>query len=866
MAKNQNERGLRRSRETTSSTSPVGKNYLFAIAIDAYQNFPKLYNCVKDAKDIIDILTDKYQFEEENVYTLFNEEATTSGIFTKFESLAGKIKAIDNLIIYFAGHGEFKKVFNEGYWIPVDARDNSVGQYIPNSEIKTMLTAVKTQHTFLIADSCFSGSLFQRGNHRNVVRRRIERFPSRWGLTSGRSEIVGDGTPGENSPFAKSILYLLKNNLNPLSVQELCAHVTETVEANATQTPIGEPLNIPGHQGGQFVFHLKKNEQRDWLAAKETHTADAYEGFITMYPQGMFLKEAETIFEKLKEEEEWELAIHANTIQGFLIYKKQYPEGKFVDEAIAKIGGLEEEKEWSKISRRNRLSDYLKYVRDYPLGKYVDEANAKIALLDVKGTTEKEIKLDTDIDENWEETIEDELEDLVVKPDEKEKKKPVGTPTLFPKSLMIGIPILAALIAIGIYSYSSKSIDNNTISEDEIVENTPEDFSKDIKLDDVVTSVETDKVETITPPQNEKVEEPKKEAPNPAPKVVERNNNQAECDRIMVKANQQFQSRDFAGAYSNYESAKRKCNDLTWSKLSACKDGIQFNTFKRKADQFYRQGDYSQAKTAYRNALSYFSRDQYCKDQIKICEANLKPKPPQPNPTPTDSRPAAVSNFERDMVFVGKGTFQMGSERGDEDERPVHTVTIDKNFYMAKYEVTQELWKAVMGKNNNPSKNAGCDQCPVESVTFNEIQTFIKKLNEITGKQYRLPTEAEWEYAARGGKQQKHKEYPGTSPNACAVFSTSSPRPVGKKAKNALGLYDMAGNVSEWCVDWYDEDYYNKSRNAINPIQRNSIDSRRVTRGGNFQDESFQLRVSNRIPHTTSRKRNLHLFGFRLVR
>ena len=864
MAKKENERGLRRTRKTASSPD-VGVNYLLVIAINAYQNFPTLYNCVKDAKDLIQLLTEKYQFGEESVFTLFDEEATTSRIFTKFETLAERIKPIDNLIIYFAGHGEYKKVFNEGYWIPVDARDNSVGQYIPNSEIKTMLTAIKTQHTFLIADSCFSGSLFQRGNHRNVVRRRIERFPSRWGLTSGRSEIVGDGKPGENSPFAKSILYLLKNNLEPLSVQELCAHVTETVEANATQTPIGEPLNIPGHQGGQFVFHLKKNEKRDFLAAKEKDTADAYETFLTMYPQGLFFDEADALFGKRKEAEEWDLAIQANTIQGFLIYKKQYPNGLHVDEAIAKIGELEEEREWNKISRRNRLSDYLKYVRNYPLGKYVDAANKKIALLDVKGITEKEIELDTDIDENWADSIEDELEAADVPPivpPKKDIKKEVEEETKEEATspiLKYAIPALIALLLAWNFFPTEKK--EAPITQDEPTE--------EVDLTEY-TSPNPTIVETI---KEEPIVEPKEEKTNPPPPVAKLNpkvkqtpnNKQAECDRTISIANNQLSNRDYDGAFSNYKKAKQKCKDLTWSNLQACKNGINFNEQKRKADDFFIKKKYELAKTYYNNALSYIGSDAYCKMQIQKCDVALKPitTTPPVNPAPRDNRPAAVKRFENEMIRVQGGTFEMGSNDGDEDEQPVHKVDVN-TFHMAAYEVTQELWQTVMG--NNPSKSSSCKRCPVDNVKFNEILEFIEKLNSMTGKKYRLPTEAEWEYAARGGNKKAHTLYPGTSPNACAVYRTSSPREVGKKAANALKLFDMAGNIGEWCVDWYDESYYDKSRNAINPINKQAVDSRRVIRGGNFKDDKFQLRVSNRIAHTVKVNRNLELFGFRLVR
>ncbi|MBN1200177.1 MAG: formylglycine-generating enzyme family protein, partial [Bacteroidales bacterium] len=115
---------------------------------------------------------------------------------------------------------------------------------------------------------------------------------------------------------------------------------------------------------------------------------------------------------------------------------------------------------------------------------------------------------------------------------------------------------------------------------------------------------------------------------------------------------------------------------------------------------------------------------------------------------------------EIEMVYVEGGTFQMGSNEGDDDEKPVHTVTLD-GFYIGKYEVTQKQWRAVMG--SNPSYFSGCDNCPVENVYWADVQEFIRKLNQLTGKQYRLPTEAQWEFAARGGNKSRGYTFAGTS-------------------------------------------------------------------------------------------------------
>ena len=161
-----------------------------------------------------------------------------------------------------------------------------------------------------------------------------------------------------------------------------------------------------------------------------------------------------------------------------------------------------------------------------------------------------------------------------------------------------------------------------------------------------------------------------------------------------------------------------------------------------------------------------------------------------------------------EMMKVEADSFIMGAtstkEEPDEDEKPAHEVIVLQNYYLGKYEVTQEVWKAVMG--NNPSKFKG-PNLPVEMVSWNDCQKFIAKLNRMTGLQFRFPTEAEWEFAARGGKESKGYQYCGSDNIADVAWfsanSNSKTHPVGMKKPNELGLYDMSGNVMEWCQDWY---------------------------------------------------------------
>ena len=230
--------------------------------------------------------------------------------------------------------------------------------------------------------------------------------------------------------------------------------------------------------------------------------------------------------------------------------------------------------------------------------------------------------------------------------------------------------------------------------------------------------------------------------------------------------------------------------------------------------------------------------------------------------------PALLADLKKQMVRVEGGRFRMGCRPrrdGDcsVDEWPPHRVRL-QSFEISKYEVTQELWEAVMG--DNPSRFKDCARCPVERVSWDDVQRFLKKLNAQTGATYRLPTEAEWEYAARGGRQSRRYRYAGSNnPDSVAWYGANSGRethPVGRKQPNELGLHDMSGNVWEWTQDCWNDSY--EGAPSDGRVWERGDCSRRVVRGGSWSGAPMFLRSAYRSRDTAG-NRDFYS-GFRVTR
>jgi sulfatase modifying factor 1 len=227
------------------------------------------------------------------------------------------------------------------------------------------------------------------------------------------------------------------------------------------------------------------------------------------------------------------------------------------------------------------------------------------------------------------------------------------------------------------------------------------------------------------------------------------------------------------------------------------------------------------------------------------------------------------------MVYIKGGSYFQGCDdhryltEEYDNEKPLHRVTLS-SYYIGKFEFTLGQYRSLMGIRPIPYQgsdygNKDCDNCPVVKLSWDEVMEVIKKLNEKTGKHYRLPTEAEWEFAARGGKYSKNLDYPGSNKlSEVAWFgkANGTTHPVGEKLANELSIFDMGGNVAEFCADWYASDYYGKTIDAIDPKGPAKGD-KKVLRGGSYLESSTGCRSAGRA----MAKPNLRQwdYGFRLA-
>ncbi len=324
------------------------------------------------------------------------------------------------------------------------------------------------------------------------------------------------------------------------------------------------------------------------------------------------------------------------------------------------------------------------------------------------------------------------------------------------------------------------------------------------------------------------------------------------CQIAREKGQEAFNQQDYAAAISHWRNGK-KCADAT-----KCSD---LDALIKKAEKALAAAEKPMPEQEMSDGIPMFVEPS--KDDPFMVEDSPPSEQSQPEqaapsvstPSKEKNRSAVLKKLKTDMVRVAGGSFTMGCQSAQRDgechdwEKLPRTVRV-RGFSIGRNEVTQAQWRAVMGSDPPRLQFKGCDSCPVENVSWNDIKDFLTNLNTLTGKRFRLPTEAEWEYAARGGNQSRGFLYSGSSTiDEVAWYSSNSgdkTRPVGGKKPNELGLYDMSGNVWEWCEDdWHDN--YNGAPTDGGAWVDSPRGGLRVLRGGSWCNDFRNCRAANRF-------------------
>lgn len=259
--------------KVAAGSIPMGGEYwALIIGIDKYQHAPKLESAVKDAKGVRDVLRERYGFQKDRIIELFNEQATGPQIQNALYQLGRQAGKEDSVFIYYAGHGQYDEEGRLGWWVPVEAQPKNPGTFIMDSSVLSFVKGMKAKHVYLVADSCFSGTLF---GTRALPPLNDKFFAqmfaksSRWGLTSGGTEPVADQGKNGHSIFAYHLINLLKDNTDPYLVpSHIYDQLAPLITNNSDQTPRSEPLKGAGDEGGQFVFRLSATTGGSGLSAE----------------------------------------------------------------------------------------------------------------------------------------------------------------------------------------------------------------------------------------------------------------------------------------------------------------------------------------------------------------------------------------------------------------------------------------------------------------------------------------------------------------------------------------------------------------------------------------------------------------------
>jgi len=791
-----------RALQWEDSASPESRrrnNHLLLIGIDAYQKLQPLNNARRDAETFRDVMFRHYDFEDSRLYELYDEEATRRNILKTFSELCDQLGEEDNLIIYFSGHGVLHR--DQGFWIPVDCDDPDLDG-IPNERIQRYLDRMKAHHIYLIIDACFSGSFIPRSMDKAIDL--MEANPSRRVLTSGRNEVVSDGSRGHHSPFFQAVKSFLERPSGPISAIDLEKYVIQNTPRSAHQLPLASYIHGTGDQSGQYVLYPKRNEAEDWAEARSRHEAEAYRKFIEQHPHSQHLESAC-----------WSLAQLSENISDYRHYLKAYPKGDHANEALHQMEYLEEKAAFEAAMERGEAA-LRRYLSKYhPDGKFLMEARTEIDRLVSleEGGPSPSIPPSSQTQE-------------------KKQSNPPGSPSQASKNsstkssgLMWQIPLGIVLVGLlGLLINLWLQNQSFTQQQEETYLRLKSEGAQLIHFGDK----ENDLREVLFGMEKLKLAR----AINPTKEI-----------------------------------------DLDIENAEAWIDAYK----KRMMEEGMEEDEVNNMVEGEKKQVAEMPEEEKIKHKVKENKADQIPLPR--------------------MILIEGGEFTMGS-KDIKNAQPLHKVTVP-SFYLSETEITNEQFSVFLNANTSDKFNLGdliahgllktgirkdrgegeyapakgYENHPVTNVSWKGAKAYTEWVSQVTGQKFALPTEAQWEYAAGGGKK-KRKKYAGTdSRDEIAKFMNSKGNadgfselaPVKRLEPNTLGLYDMSGNAWEWCEDSWHEDYTQAPTDGSAWIDRE--DSRlKVLRGGSWLTDESDCQVAFRRSGSLLMTNLPYAKGFRIAR
>jgi len=822
------------------------KTFAVIVGIDSYKNLPpdkQLKNAVNDARGVEEVLRRNYRFDE--VVTLFDEQATKENVMRLLTAeLPTKMTEDDALFLFWAGHGnQQKSALGEiGYLIPYDGSADAVYKDITMAELRdTVSKLLPAKHVFYVMDACYSGlltttrSLNDKPQRDLAYLKEITKESVRQVLTAGgKGEEALDGGPKGHSVFTGRLIEALEAAGDFVTANEIQAILREKVfqdarARNHSQTPGFGTL----YGSGDFVF-VPNVEQKVADVAAEVAKAEAELAAIQAREDAA--KKAQNEMERRAAERERQVA------------EAKLRAEKLRQEQLAEEARRQEEQRTEQqllVERAKQQEEALAAQRSEEVQRLAQlkaEIEAKRAQAPVASTATIEQavaeirRLSKEI-----ETIEAAFE--------REQKAGEGRIEKRYASLLAeisaqekaakGKPLVQDMFETDAEFVARKKNAGKVYTE----RRKELERQKHVELDELASKSSFESKKQTAKLRRDLANLAKKEF-SFDPK-----------DLAFEVGRYDINSQSFPFTLSNKAIGENVAKPLVKVAING--------TIRMKRDE---------AKEWYGHLQNGFVRPEVTAKpdgevvQVAfiddVSEELLLTLDNGKFVTVRAKRERELGELVGEMVEVLGGCYQMGDifSDGSSDEKPVHEVCVS-DFVIGKTEVTQAQWRKVMGYNPSTFSNCG-DDCPVEMVSWFGVEEFLGRLNQQTGKNFRLPTEAEWEYAARsGGKSEKYSG--GDNVDAVSWYVDNSDRthPVGQKAANGLGLYDMTGNVNEWCQDRYDSNYYGKS-SPQNP-QGPSRGAAHVARGGSFRHDAEEVRVSCRYEIASGERSNL--LGFRLA-